>query len=256
MQINGKHYAVDIDGDGPVVLMIHGLGGTGSFYQPQAEALAERFQVVRPDLEGSGRTPLAGNGPLSIGRWVDDFEALVDQLGVDQVRIIGHSMGTLIAQELAIRLGDRVAALALLGAVKAPAEAGQKAQAERAAKVRAEGMGAVAPGIVAAATSEKTRRDNPVRAAFVRELLLRQPAEGYAQSCEALAGATEPDTAKITAPLLLLTGSDDKTGPPAASEEIAGRLAQDATVRVYDDVGHWTAIEAATEVTRDLGQFL
>ncbi|MGH3504892.1 MAG: alpha/beta fold hydrolase [Nocardioidaceae bacterium] len=255
MQINGKDYAVDIDGAGPAVLMIHGLGGTTSFYQPQAEALAERFRVVRPDLEGSGRTPLQ-DGPLSIGGWVDDFEALIGQLGVEEVRIVAHSMGTLIAQELAIRLGDRVTALALLGAVKAPPEAGQKKQAERAATVRAEGMAAVAGGIVTGATSEHTRRKHPERAAFVRELLLRQPAEGYAQSCEALAAATEPDTAKITAPLLLLTGSDDKTGPPAASEEISARVAQDATVRVYDNVGHWTAVEAPAEVTSHLGKFL
>lgn len=256
MQINGTDYAVDVDGDGPAVMMIHGLGGTSSFYQPQAEALSERFRVIRPDLEGSGRTPLTRRGPLSISRWADDLEALIATLAPEEVRIVGHSMGTLIAQELAIRLGDRVAALALLGAVKAPAEAGRAAQHQRAALVRDHGMAAVAPAVVAAATSETTRSAHPVRAAFVRELLLRQPVEGYAQSCEALASATEPDTRRITAPLLLLTGVEDKVGPPAVSEELAARVDQDATVVVYDHVGHWTAIEAAHEVTTDLQKFL
>jgi 3-oxoadipate enol-lactonase len=256
VKINGKDYAVEIDGEGPPVLLIHGLGGTGNFYQPQAEALAQNHRVVRPDLEGAGRTPHSGQGALSIQGWVDDLAALADELELSDLRLVGHSMGTLIAQELAIRLGARVTAVALLGAVKAPGEAGRKAQAERAAKVRAEGTAAVAPAIVAAATSEATRRDHPERAAFVRELVMRQPAEGYAQSCEALGAATEPDTAKITAALLLLTGSDDKIGAPAVSEELATRVDQDSTVRVYENVGHWTAIEAPREVTEDLQKFL
>ena len=53
-------------------------------------------------------------------------------------------------------------------------------------------MAAVAPTIVANATSEATRRDRPEVAAFVRELLMRQDPEGYARSCEALAAATDP----------------------------------------------------------------
>lgn len=256
MQVNGKEYAVEVEGSGPAVLFVHGLGGTSTFYQPQAEALAERFQVIRPDLEGAGRSPLAGPRTLSIEDWVRDLTVLIEQLGVDELRIVGHSMGTLIAQELAIALGDRVSALALLGAVKAPGDAGRTANRERAGKVREGGMAAVAGTIVGAATSEATRRDHPERAAFVRELLLRQQPEGYARSCEALAGATEPETAKISAPVLLLTGSEDKVGAPAVSEELAGRLSQDVTTRIYDDVGHWTAVEAPAEVTRDLGDFL
>jgi len=254
MQVNGKEYAVDRDGGGPPVLFVHGLGGTSSFYQPQAAALAERFQVIRPDLAGAGRSPVAGTP--SIEDWVRDLVALLDELDVDEVRVVGHSMGTLIAQELAIALGDRVSALALLGAVKAPGEAGRAANRDRAAKVREGGMAVVADAIVGAATSEATRRDHPERAAFVRELLLRQPPEGYARSCEALAAAAEPDTGKISAPVLLLTGSEDGVGPPAVAEELAGRVSQDATVRVFDDVGHWTAIEAPGEVTRQLQKFL
>jgi 3-oxoadipate enol-lactonase len=256
VQINGTDYTVDVDGSGPAVLMIHGLGGTGTFFQPPVDALSERFRLIRPDLEGSGRTPLSGKAKLSIPGFVDDMHALADELELDELRIVAHSMGTLVAQELAIRLGDRVSAVALLGAVKAPGEAGRTAQGERAAKVREDGMGAVAPGIVAAATSETTRTEHPERAAFVRELLLRQPPEGYAQTCEALGAATEPDTARITAPLLLLTGAEDKVGAPASSEELAGRVSQDATVRVYDRVGHWTTIEAPHEVIADLQKFL
>jgi len=58
VQVNGKELTVDITGEGPAVLLVHGLGGTSSFYQPQVTALSERFQVIRPDMEGSGRSPV------------------------------------------------------------------------------------------------------------------------------------------------------------------------------------------------------
>ena len=58
MQVNGKELAVEIDGDGPAVLLVHGLGGTGNFYQVQADALAADHTGDPGRLRGRG--PLAG----------------------------------------------------------------------------------------------------------------------------------------------------------------------------------------------------
>jgi len=57
VNVNGKELAVEIDGpdDAPVVLLVHGLGGTSNFYQPQTDALADRLRVVRVDSAGAGR---------------------------------------------------------------------------------------------------------------------------------------------------------------------------------------------------------
>lgn len=253
MKVNGKELAVEIDGDGPAVLLVHGLGGTSNFYQPQAEKLAERFRVIRPDMEGSGRSPVTGE--LSIGGFADDLAALLDELAVGSARVVGHSMATLTVRTLAARYPDKVTALALLGAVREPAEAGRQAQRDRAATVRNEGMAAVAPGVVANATSETTRRDRPEVAAFVRELVMRQHPEGYARSCEALAAATDPGPIAPTLPLLLLTGDEDKVGPPQASRELADGHGH-ATVEVFTGCGHWTALEAASATTDHLIKFL
>ena len=253
MKVNGKELAVEIDGQGPVVLLVHGLGGTSNFYQPQAEVLAESFRVIRPDLEGSGRSPVTG--PLSIDGLADDLAALLDQLDVDNARVVGHSLGTLVVRTLAARHPTKVSALALLGAVRPPAPAGQEATRARAATVREQGMAAVAPTIVANATSEATRRDRPEVAAFVRELLMRQDPEGYARSCEALAAATDPGPVDAALPLLMLTGDVDKVGPPEASHELAAAHGN-ATVEVFPDCGHWTALEAVRATTDQLEKFL
>jgi pimeloyl-ACP methyl ester carboxylesterase len=253
MQVNGKELAVEIDGDGPAVLFVHGLGGTSNFYQVQADALAASHTVIRVDSAGAGRSPVAD--AISVDSHADDLAALLDSLDIDSAAVVGHSMGTLVVRSLAARHPARVSALALLGAVREPAEAGRKAQHERAALLREKGTAAVAPGVVANALSETTRRDKPEVAAFVRELVMRQDPEGYARNCEALAAATDPGPVDPELPLLLITGGDDKVGAPDASQELADAHGN-AVVEIVPGIGHWTALEAAGPVTDHLLKFL
>ncbi|WP_432974799.1 alpha/beta fold hydrolase [Dactylosporangium sp. CA-233914] len=253
MNVNGKELAVETDGEGPAVLMIHGLGGTSNVYQVQADALAARFQVIRVDSAGAGRSPLADD--ISIDGHAEDLAATLDTLGVTSAAVVAHSMGTLVARALAARHPDRVSSLALLGAVAVPTEAVRQAQRDRATVLRTHGTAAVAPGVVANALSATTRQGKPEVAAFVRELVMRQNPEGYARNCEALAGATDPGPIDPALPLLLITGEDDKVGPPQVSRSLADAHGS-ATVAILPGVGHWTALEAAADVTAHLLKFL
>lgn len=253
MQVNGHELEVEVEGSGPPVLMVHGLGGTTNFYQVQTDALVNRFTVIRVDSAGAGRSPATGN--ISIDAHADDLAAVLDKLGHDSAAVIGHSMGTLVVRSLAVRYPDKVAKLALLGAVAEPADAGRQALRDRAAVLRDKGTAAVAPGVVANALSETTRRDKPEIAAFVRELIMRQDAEGYARNCEALAAAGDPGPIDPQLPLLLITGTDDKVGPESVSRALAAAHGA-AVVEIVPGIGHWTALEAAFEVTEQLQKFL
>jgi 3-oxoadipate enol-lactonase len=253
MKVNGRELAVEVDGQGPPVLMVHGLGGTSNFYQVQADALAERFQVIRVDSAGAGRSPVADG--ISVASHADDLAAVLDELGIATAAVVGHSLGTLVVRTLAARHPGKVSALALLGAVRVPTDAVRKAQRDRAAVLREQGTAPVAPGVVANALSETTRRDRPEVAAFVRELVMRQDAEGYARNCEALGTAGDPGPIDPALPLLLITGADDKVGPPDASRELADAHGT-ATLEILPGVGHWTALEAAETTTTHLLKFL
>lgn len=253
MRVNNHELAVEVDGTGPAVLMVHGLGGTSNFYQVQAGALRDRFTVVRVDSAGAGRSPVADG--ISVDSHADDLAAVLDQLGLGSAAVVGHSMGTLVVRSLAARYPDKVTKLVLLGAVTEPADAGRQAQRDRAAVLRAQGTIAVAPGVVANALSERTRASRPEVAAFVRELVMRQDPEGYARNCEALAGAAAPGPIGTALPLLLVTGADDKVGPPQVSHDLAAAHGS-AVVQILDGVGHWTALEAAADVTDQLATFL
>jgi len=253
VKINGTELAVEVDGQGPAVLLVHGLGGTSNYYQVLADALAERRRVIRVDSAGAGRS--AAREGITVESHADDLAAVLDALDIGSAAVVGHSMGTLVVRALAARHPGKVSALALLGAVAEPAEAGRRAQRDRAAVLREHGTGAVAPVVVANALSETTRRDKPEVAAFVRELVMRQDAEGYARNCEALAAATDPGPIAATLPLLLITGSDDKVGPPSVSAAL-GAAHGNATVEILPGVGHWTALEAARETNELLLKFL
>lgn len=252
-EINGKPVFVEREGEGPAVLFIHGLGGTTNFYEPQARGLAADHTVIRFDLTGAGRSPLTGRPDIET--WARDAEDVLDFEGIDSAAVVGHSMGTIVAAHLAATRPSRVSKLALLGALRAQPDQAKQATRERAATVREEGMEAVAPGIVAAATSERTRREQPAVAAFVREMLFRQDPDGYAACCEALANAVTPRYADIKAPVLFIAGSDDKTSPPELSESLAKEITS-ASVELLDGIGHWHAVEAAAAVTEALRTFL
>jgi pimeloyl-ACP methyl ester carboxylesterase len=252
MYVNGKELAVEVEGEGPAVLLVHGLGGTSNFYQCQADALAGSHTVIRVDSAGAGRSANADG--ISVESHADDLAAVLDELGIASAGVVGHSMGTLVVRTFAAKYPERVSALALLGAVREPTEVGRQAQRDRAAVLREKGTAAVAPGVVANALSEGTRRDKPEVAAFVRELVMRQDAEGYARNCEALAAAGDPGPVAPNLPLLLITGDEDTVGPPEASTELAEAHGS-ATVEIVPGIGHWTAVEAAGPVTDHLLKF-
>lgn len=243
---------VETAGSGNPILFVHGLGGTTNFYQPQASGLSAHHQVIRFDLPGAGLSPARPS--VSIESFADDMEAVLDAAGVAQADIVGHSMGTIAVQHFAVTRPERVRRVALLGPVREQPPAGKEATRARAQTVRAEGMTAVADTIVGGALSEQTRRQRPEVAAFVRELLMRQDPQGYASHCEALANATAVEIAKIEAPTLLLTGSEDKVGSPEVAKSMFEEL-PNGSYEIIDGIGHWTALEAPRRVTDALRDF-
>jgi pimeloyl-ACP methyl ester carboxylesterase len=252
-EIAGKPLWIDDQGEGPVVVMVHGLGGTSTFYEAQARTLQASHRVIRFDLEGHGRSPLVGTP--NIATWAADVLALCDHLGIEQFHLVGHSMGTLVVQHLAAQAPERVQRVALLGVVRELPDAARENTRARAETVRASSVAAVADGIADAATGPATKRDRPEIVGFVRELLLRQTDEGYAAGCDALASSTDTDLSAISQPVLLITGSDDGVSPPSKNEAINGQLA-DSSLVVVDGIGHWTAIEAPERVSKELAAFL
>jgi pimeloyl-ACP methyl ester carboxylesterase len=128
---------------------------------------------------------------------------------------------------------------------------------QRAALAREKGIPGVqdiADAIVKGATSDETKAQRPVAVALVRESVMRQTPEGYAQSCEALAGAQAAEVERIKVPTLLVTGDQDGVGKPEAVKAMGDRIAGSKVV-VLSGCGHWTTFEKPQESAAELKSF-
>jgi 3-oxoadipate enol-lactonase len=246
--------AVEIDGDGDALLCIHGLGGSSNVWTPVMPA-ARGFKAIRPDLPGSARSPL-GDAKLSIEAYVEALVVLLDALEVRSVHVAAHSLGTVVAQHLAVNHAGRVKSLALFGPLVAPPEAGRPGTLARAQLARkgAAAMQEIADAIVQAATAKETKAKQPAVLALIREVVMRQSPEGYAQSCEALAAAQSANIEQLAVPVLLVTGDQDGVAPAANVAAMASRIKGSQQV-VLAECGHWTTFEQSRQCVEHLQRF-
>ncbi|MEA3083602.1 MAG: hypothetical protein QOC89_1299 [Paraburkholderia sp.] len=252
-QVQGLY--IETEGDGAPVVCIHGLGGSSNNWTPVLGAF-EGKRVIRIDLPGSARSELPSQ-KLSIDVYVDIIASALRELNIEQADVVAHSMGTIVAQHLAVKHPQRVKSLALFGPLLAPPDAGRDGIRQRAALARDKGVAGlqeIADAIVKAATSDETKAQRPVAVALVRESVMRQSPEGYAQSCEALAGAQPAPIEQIKVPTLLVTGDQDGVGKPDAVKAMGERIAG-AKVVVLNGCGHWTTFEKPAESKANLEAF-
>lgn len=247
--------AVEVDGEGDPVVMIHGLGGNSNTWAPLMSALT-RHQTVRLDLPGSGRSCKV-EGELSCERFVKAVIRVMGALGVERAHFVAHSMGTIVAAHLAAYEPKMVRSLALFGPLLAPPDGARAALKARGAKARSEGiagMQSIADALVLASTSSETKRSRLAAAAFVRESLMGQCPDGYSRSCQALSEMIPANTSQINCPTLLVTGDEDVVAPPSSVRAMADKITS-ARIEIIRSCGHWTPLETPEACIALLNRF-
>jgi pimeloyl-ACP methyl ester carboxylesterase len=126
-----ERIAVETDGSGDDVLLIHGLGGTSNVWMPLMPTLM-RHRAVRPDLPGSGRSARV-EGPLTIERYVQAMLRICSALHVERAHVVAHSMGTIVAFHLAATAPQLVRSLALFGPLLSPPDVARPRSPRRSA---------------------------------------------------------------------------------------------------------------------------
>ncbi|MFC7551334.1 alpha/beta fold hydrolase [Pseudoroseomonas wenyumeiae] len=95
------------------MLLLHSIGTTQNIWDAQAQALAGRFRVIRPDLRGHGLSSVTP-GDYTMRQLARDALALLDALGIEKAHVAGTSIGGRIAQQVAVEAPERVLSLCLL----------------------------------------------------------------------------------------------------------------------------------------------
>lgn len=113
IKTNGIRLYYEERGRGDPLLLIMGITAPGSVWEKHADFWSQHFRCIMPDNRGVGQTDKPA-GPYTSALMADDFVGLLDALGLEKVRVVGCSMGSIIAQQLALRHPARVHSLVLL----------------------------------------------------------------------------------------------------------------------------------------------
>src|SRR3954471_12678738 len=235
----------------PVVAFSNSIGTTLQMWDRQVPALSDRYRCLRYDTRGHGRSQVLDQ-PVTIGDLADDLAGLLDALGVEKAHIVGLSLGGMTAQAFGARYPDRALSLVLM-ATSAYVPRGWD---ERAATVRAKGMGAIVDMVMARWFVPAFLEAHPETIAPLHARFLQNDPEGYAACCEAIRDMDlRASNAELRAPTLIIAGADDPATPLAMMEDIRSRVPQ-AELVVLPQAAHILSIERPEAVNRHLAAFL
>jgi (E)-2-((N-methylformamido)methylene)succinate hydrolase len=128
-------------GSGLPITLVHGVGSNLQSWDTIAESLSLRYQVVRMDLRGHGKSSRIET--CSLENFLDDVSLVLDTLGIARTHLVGFSLGGMIAQGFALAHPERVEKLALISAVAGRSPEERANVRARARKVRDEGIASV-----------------------------------------------------------------------------------------------------------------
>jgi 3-oxoadipate enol-lactonase len=239
--------ALDVQGTGPLVVFLHGIGGNRHHWRHQLPVFATRFKAAAWDARGYGESD-DYEGPLDFASFTQDLLRVLDFFKAAKAHLVGLSMGGRIARNFALRHPERVAKLVLANTTP--------------------GFDALSPDEVKKFVAERKNRTPESMKALIsaharpgtyEELLasfkaLRQPS--YLKTLEA--SVTQDRAApieKIRSPTLVITSDEDKVYPPSIARGMAKRI-PDARLAVISGAGHLSNLEQPGQFNQVVLRFL
>jgi pimeloyl-ACP methyl ester carboxylesterase len=122
LEVQGCRLAFHVEGAGPPIVFIQGVGVCGRGWTPQVSELRARFACLHFDNRGMGSSQPAGR-PITVEQMADDALALMSHSGWESAHVVGHSLGGPVALDLALRHAGRVRSLSLLCTIARGADA-------------------------------------------------------------------------------------------------------------------------------------
>jgi pimeloyl-ACP methyl ester carboxylesterase len=258
-RINGIDIYYEVQGRGEPLLLIMGLGANVTSWYSQVPEFSREYQVIAFDNRGAGRSDKPDE-PYSIGQMADDARGILDHLGIDSAHVFGMSLGGMIAQELVLRVPERVRSLVLGGtmaggptAIFAGPEVVQQfislAGMPLVQAIEA-GLALIySAGYIAEKKGELVRR-------MVLNAYLTAPMYAIQRQFMAIVGFdTTARLAEITSPTLVLAGTADRVIPLENSRTLAAGI-PGARIVEFEGAGHGFLVERADQANTAVLDFL
>jgi 3-oxoadipate enol-lactonase len=240
------HHAVTGPADAPPLVLAGSLGSTLAMWDPQLDALSQRFRVVRIDHRGHGGSPVPP-GPYRVADLAGDVLALLDALGLPRVAWCGLSLGGVVGQHLATEAPERISRL-VLACTSAHWPDGT-VWSDRAAAVRAHGTASIADAVVQRWFTPDWAAAHPDVVAGAVAQVAGTSDEGYAGCCDALrAWDHRSRLGAVAAPTLVLAGAADPATPVEPHARTLAEGVPGARLEVLD-AAHLATVERAEQAT-------
>lgn len=258
-ETNGIQLYYEERGSGEPLILIMGITAPGSVWEDHASFWEQDFRCIQVDNRGVGRSDKP-EGPYTMAQMADDYAGLMDALGIPQARVVGVSMGSPIAQQLALRHPGKVSCMVQMcpwARCDRKAEAIFRHMVDAKAHLRPEDFTRFIQLLIFDKTTWDDDEEYRGLLEGQKEAALDprpQPLhglEGQAEAC--IAHNVVGDLPDITQPCLVIGGEEDIFTPTWMAREVAGAL-PNSELHLYPDSGHafhWENIEDFNPRVRD-----
>ena len=244
-----------IEGKGPPLFLIHGIGAARNAWRFLLPVLREHFTVVTYDLRGHGSSELP-DGEFGLDELVDDLEQVRIRTGIEQAHFAGHSLGGMIAPAYARKYPDRVLSLGLLSTAAGRTEEDSHKVWSVVREMESRGISEVLPTLTKRWYTDQFIEQHP----DVVEARLKQVVDTDAAvflNVFRIYAGTEmlPWLHEIKQPALVMTGENDGGCNPRLNRLIADSLPNSELV-ILPNYRHSILLEAGSEVADEIVRFI
>jgi len=249
--VDGAGFAWRETGDGPLVVLLHGLGGSRLSWEPQLHGLGHRWRVAAWDMPGYGGSAALDIEHVTFGALADAAADWITGLGTSAAHVVGISMGGMVAQYLAAWHPASVRSLTLLATSPRFGIDGTQPDEWRAARLAALDAGQE-PVEFAERVLRSLAGPHITDDAFEgqRAAMARVTGAALRRSIDCLVSHDTTELlADIRQPTLVAVGALDRETPPTYSQHLASHL-PNAHLSVVDGAGHLLNVEAPDRVNQ------
>jgi pimeloyl-ACP methyl ester carboxylesterase len=231
------HYL--IEGSGPPLVLLHGLGNNSKSWIHQLESLKKDYTVIAWDAPGYGQSSDPEKELNDFSEFANYLKKFLDQLGLEKIFLLGHSMGSAIAIDFSIRFPEMVEKLIIAAPTRGSAGLTAKENigkrdarhhlientpAEEIARLRT-------PALLSPSTADSVRE-------YAEKVMSEVRLSGYKSVANSLYNLNQMDDyAKVSMPTLVICGEEDRATPVSESEIIVQHI-KDSSLKVISGTGH------------------
>ena len=255
VKANGINVVVQRSGSGFPLILIHGLASSMGLWASLDQSQLTDVETISYDLRGHGSSERT-QGAHTLAKHVADLKGLLSALSISRAVFAGHSLGGMIALELAASNPELVAGLALLDTTAAFPQETRNLFFELASSASFNGMSAIADKLIGLSFSPHFIETNPKVVATIRKGMLASDAANIAAAARMVAKVDlHSRLASVQSPTVVLVGEEDQLAPPQLSQQLAEGI-KNAQLHVIPESGHALPVEQPQQVTTILAELV